>query len=645
MEYAGGIVGRFSASVRERALMPAMKCGARTWSYAEIDQASEELAERLRSSRHYVDEVVVLDCERSASLVVGMLACVKAGAIFFVVGEHHPESYVACALSAVRNIVWLGATDCSSREKAERVAGERLGAYHSVDFENGAVQLSEDTRGDITRKTHHCAAVENAGMYLISTSGTTGTPKLVFTGVAPILHFIDWYRSAFELSSDDTFSLLSGLGYDPLIRDVFVPLCIGACVSVPTSETLRDMRKLREWIGASRVTVLHTTPQLAEIIFDAEAEPFDSLRLVAVGGAMLTVELAKRVKSLIVQGALVNVYGTSETPQVMTYHVVSEDDFASASETTRSAVVPIGKPIQDVQIEVLGESGAPCGVAEIGEIHVRTPYLSFGYYNDPVATDACFAPGDELRNRCYRTGDLGFVNAEGNLHFVGRRDRQVKYRGYRVQLEDIEHALTRLGGVSAAAVVYEDSKDSEKIICYLQGGYSEGFKASTIKRQLIDTLPPYMLPDEYLVVERMPLTSSNKIDYAALPQLVPIADARRAAPIPSMGATPIITELRSIWSRLLGVAPNEIGVDSNFFDVGGTSLLSAKLVESINSTFSKQLTLTDLFIYSNISELSERIVRWDEANETVSGASNANKRVNHLNRVIMQRSRRMREEL
>jgi hypothetical protein len=214
-----------------------------------------------------------------------------------------------------------------------------------------------------------------------------------------------------------------------------------------------------------------------------------------------------------------------------------------------------------------------------------------------------------------------------------------------VQLEDIEHALTRLGGVSAAAVVYEDSKDSEKIICYLQGGYSEGFKASTIKRQLIDTLPPYMLPDEYLVVERMPLTSSNKIDYAALPQLVPIADARRAAPIPSMGATPIITELRSIWSRLLGVAPNEIGVDSNFFDVGGTSLLSAKLVESINSTFSKQLTLTDLFIYSNISELSERIVRWDEANETVSGASNANKRVNHLNRVIMQRSRRMREEL
>ncbi|HEY8024286.1 MAG TPA: non-ribosomal peptide synthetase [Burkholderiaceae bacterium] len=632
------IYDRFNTAVRRFGSSAAIEFDKRTWSYEELDRLSDALASSIQGHVSIPGSIVVIDCERSPILVLTMLACVKAGMVFFVLGENQPESYIANALEDVRNIVWLGSEGYSDRAKAQRISGDRLSGY--LGLEKSHMEHLDDGYREISRRVSPPAG--DRAFYLVATSGTTGRPKLVLTNVGPILNFIDWYREAFLLSCDDKFSMLSGLGYDPLIRDIFVPLCIGACVSIPSNEALTTRRGLHGWIDAAGVSVIHATPQLAQLIFPRdETVPLGSVRVMAVGGSPLSSALAQHVKSLLVSGSLVNVYGTTETPQVMCYHVCGG---ASVSDAA-SGNVPIGKPIRAVDIQVVGDEGLTVRDGDTGEIHVLTPHLAVGYYEAQELTRDKFSLHDALGTRVYRTGDLGFVDVDGNLHYVGRRDRQVKHRGYRIQLEEIEHAAQDLGQVVAAAVVYEELNDSTsgagKIVCYLQTRPGAFFEESGVKQELMKSLPAYMMPDSYVVLEKMPQNSRHKIDYAALKSIVAVPGVpARPKTLASAPNNMVTKELLAMWAEVLGTPATAISLDKNFFDIGGNSLLSVALIKNINRVFSKKLTVTDLYIYSNISELSKHISRESESHAPPEHASGVSRRADNLSKVRATRNRR-----
>jgi amino acid adenylation domain-containing protein len=643
MDRAWDIVARFNAKIRQSGQLPAIEFDGRTWSYAELDRASDVVASWIRDRAVLAEHVVVIDCERTPMLVVAVLACVKARTIFFVVGGNQPETYLSRVVEGMKHVIWLAGAGYSDAAKARRVAHERLRDCYLLD--NGFLENisgAETSTSIQPPQPIEGASGGDSGMYLVVTSGTTGVPKLVLTTVAPIVNFIDWYQSAFSLSCDDKFSLLSGLGYDPLIRDIFTPLCIGACISIPTKEVLGRRHGLRSWIDEARVTVIHTTPQMAQTIFDSlDQRPFECVRVVATGGAVLTKTQALRIKRRLCQGSLINVYGTSETPQVMTFHVVEE-----VSGEDSSGFVPIGKPISAVSVEVLNKDGVACELDEIGEIHVTTPYLSLGYYQDPQATRQKFIFSEVKRCMSYRTGDLGFLDGNGDLNYIGRTDRQVKYRGYRVQLEEIERALLKLDGVLAAAVVHETDQEFEKLICYVKCDPGKPRQAVDVRRSLAAVLPAHMLPDSYAVLEEMPLNRSNKIDYAALGNATAVAETKTLRPVTTFGREDTISkELLSIWSEVLGVSTTDIALTRSFFDVGGTSLLSMSLVECINSRFASKLTVTDLFVYSNINDLSEYLACTDDRRAAAGGDFILSRAASRSNRISTERNKRMQRDL
>jgi len=638
MRNSHDIVARFRAVARENAHHAAIEFAGRSYSYDSLDRCSDELALRIcERGIQYTGNIAVIDCERSPSLVLAVLACVKARMAFFIVGENQPEAYVARVIGDLKEVFWLGAAGYSSPEKARRIAGERLGNCCLFD----GSELERPADGNSTEPRRELAGCkgqrEPRGMYLVATSGTTGRPKLVFTGMEPVINFIDWYRRTFALFVADKFSMLSGLGYDPLIRDIFTPLCIGACISIPAKDVLGSRRGLRDWINERRISVIHATPQIADVIFHwDEGGTFESVRLVMLGGAPFPRRLATRIKSRLPCGHLVNAYGTSETPQIMTYHVVE----GSCGE---SGIVPVGKPIDAVNVQILDEEGAPVAPHEVGEIHIATPHLSLGYYEDPDLTARKFGVSEQYGCKSYRTGDLGFIDPDGNLNFVGRKDRQVKYRGYRMRLEEIEQAMLTVDEVVSAAVVLDSAAGPDKLVCYLQYKPGTQPKLSDIKQRISTVLPTYMIPERFIALEQMPLGSGNKIDYAALAKAVVAAPASSSVTVLAKDHR-VAAQLRSIWSEVLGVATTAIKIDSNFFEVGGTSLHSAQVVERINKLYAKNLTVTDLFVYSNVGDLSEYIANTDGAREPLRVVSKAaGKRVDSLNRIGLKRTRRVQE--
>ncbi|MBL8299387.1 MAG: non-ribosomal peptide synthetase [Rhodanobacteraceae bacterium] len=622
------IVERLRAIARHDGARCAIRCGGRDIAYAALDRASDDLALRLRGG-----DIAVIDGERSAELVVAALACVKARVAFYLVGENQPEDYTARTLEVLPAVIWITASAAGDTTRAERIAGGRVRALHRLEPLAGDAL---DARRAASTMQFDATAPSAIGMYLVATSGTTGRPRLVCTPAAPLEHFIAWYTGRFELGEHDRFSMLSGLGYDPLLRDMFVPLTLGACLVVPGKDVLGRRGGLRAWVREERISVLHATPQIAELIFgEHDDTAFDALRLVAVGGSSLSRRLVATMRAQLPHGRVVNVYGTSETPQIMTCHV------CSAADENGPGAVPVGAPIDAVRVHVRDRGDTDLKPGQVGEIQIETPYLSLGYVGDAAATAAKFGPGTEPGWRTYMTGDLGHIDSHGSLHLSGRRDRQVKCRGHRVQLEDVERALSALPPVAAAAVMLEHSANGGRLVAYLE--YRTPTSTIEIKRELLRTLPAHMVPEALVVLERMPLGSGNKIDYAAL------EDAPRAA---AAGVTTaadadsrVTRELLAIWSDVLGVSAAEISLNSNFFDIGGTSLLSAKVIAQINGLFERQLNVADLFVYSNIGELAQHIARDGSKWEPASDPSRTGKRAGRINQVSMERHRKAQKQL
>ena len=517
------IFDRFLAACRERPEATAIVHPRGAWTYAEVDRASRALAHQLRALPA-TDDVVALYGKRSGELVVAMLACARAGLTFAVLDAAYPLERIQLLLGVLSpgRFVAIGEAvelaDLAVPASVLRLDTARMAALPEVSAEG----LD--------------AARPEAVAYLLFTSGTTGVPKCIATSHTPLVHFVGWYEKTFAVEPSSRFSMLSGLGHDPVLRDVFVPLSTGAALHIPPPATVLDPAKLHGWFADQQITHAHVTPQLSRILCAGKrAQPLAALRYVFSGGDVLRVKQALEIAALGPSTKVVNFYGSTETPQAMGFHVF--DPRTDASEAGSS--VPIGRGIDDVQVFVLDDK---LGLAEgSGQVAIRTRYLSEGYRGDPTLTHAKFVANPrstDPTDRLYLTGDLGRRRPDGAVILEGRVDDQVKIRGFRVELGDVVHQLHQLPQIKEAVVLSEKLPDGEaRLVAYVVSADGREDTASA-REAMTAAVPPYMVPARFVWLASFPLLPNGKIDRGKLRSLEPVEVAPTRSSIPPRPRSP-----------------------------------------------------------------------------------------------------------
>jgi amino acid adenylation domain-containing protein len=550
------------------------------WTYADLDLRSEQVAVALvdaGASGH----VVAVHAGRGAGLVCGLVGVLKAGSAFLVLDPSYPPGRLAEQVRLAAPRAWISAGAEPSPQLAAALAGARR-----IEADGGPGGARVLVEPDLDRLA-----------YIAFTSGTTGRPKGVLGCERPLAHFLGWHAARFQLGSDDRFAMLSGLAYDPLLRDVFTPLWVGARLCIPSPETLLDPDRLARWLADRLVTVVHVTPALLRLLA-ANGATLPSLNHVFVGGDVLIRADAARLHRVAPNASLVNFYGTTETPQAVAYHELGD----AAALRDR---VPIGSGIEGVQLLLLNSQGGQAGVGELAELHVRSHYLAQGYLDDRALTRAQFLPNPFAKtgDRLYRTGDLGRYLPDGEVELVGRADDQVKVRGFRVELGEVAACLRRLDGVlDAAALAPSDGHAERRVVAYIVSRAPLAPTLSEIRRGLQAWLPEYMLPSALVVLDSLPRLPSGKLDRSRMPE--PETLRPELGPGYVMPGTPGERIIAQVWSDVLGI--EHVGTRDNFFDLGGNSLAIAEVHSRLQGLGAK-VSVVDLFRYPDIQSLAQQL--------------------------------------
>jgi amino acid adenylation domain-containing protein len=557
------IFDRFLTTCRERPRATAIVHAGGAWTHDQLERASRALATQLLA-QPAEGGVVALFARRSPELVLGMLACLRAGLTFAVLDAAYPPERLEQLLAVARPGRLI--TCAPTRDDEAVLARLRLPDV-VVHLDEAAVAAL--LRSDAPAGGGLDAASPAEIAYLLFTSGTTGVPKCIKTAHSPLVHFIDWYARAFSVDAGCRFSMLSGLGHDPVLRDVFVPLSLGAELHIPPPASLLDPPKLYRWLLDTGVTHVHLTPQLGRLVCAGRRDrrPLEKLRFIFSGGDVLRRKQAIEMMAVAPTARVVNFYGATETPQAMAHHVfdpVADDALE---------IVPIGRGIDDVQLLVLDDELRLTDVGARGQIAIRTRFLSAGYLHDAGLTREKFVPhpgGLDPSDLLYLTGDVGYFRSDGAVVAQGRRDDQVKIRGFRVELGEVVHHLLRLAAVSAAVVLPEQAPDGEnRLIAYLighEGATGGPAESAAVKSALAASLPAYMVPFQCVWIPAFPLLPNGKIDRAGLPSF----NAGDEAVEPSQVGNPIEAAIASQWTALLGFP--SVDLDRSFIDLGGDSL-------------------------------------------------------------------------
>lgn len=600
----------------------AVSDGCDSWTYRELEARSNQLAHCLRARGIQKQDVVAIYGDRSASLVWAMLSVLKAGAAFVMLDPAYPASRLIDQIQLTEPKAWIAIESSSGTPEDFKalVAASSCSLVLSLPGRAAA-----EARGMFSEHSMYPPAVEICGedlAYVVFTSGTTGKPNGVATPHASLSHFLTWHTETFGLNQEDQFSLLSGLSHDPLLRDVFAPLWVGATLRIPEPETILAPKHLRDWMRAEQISVAHCTPGLLALLTEGLKEnndmPLDRLRYVFAGGDVLTRQRVANLVGLAPHVICVNFYGTSETPQAMAHYLVGDPSQNCAAELTPKEAVPIGPGISDVQLLIVNPAGQLAGTGELGEVYIRTPYLAAGYVNNSQLTKQRFILNPftgSTDDRVYKTGDLARYLPDGNVELHGRADRQFKIRGFRVEVVEIESTLRGHTNVREAVVCAKDDASGNKllvayIVCTVEGNQKQ--LSSDLRRLVRAQLPEYMVPAAFVVLNTLPLTPNNKVDYAALPMpgdVHPPGEATLALP-----RTNLEREIASIWHEALPVA--EVGVEENFFDLGGNSLLLVKVHYRLEQLTGKQIPLIDLFRYPTVALLAEYLQGKENALQT-----------------------------
>lgn len=594
-----------------------------SWTYKELDDLSNQLANYLCGRGLGKGDVVAIYAHRNSSLIWALLSVMKTGSAFLILDPAYPASRLVEYLKIVEPAGWiyLEAAGPLSDSLAEFVSGMSCRTKLALAPRHHAPD--QQVLRDFPTTTTGVSIAASDLAYIAFTSGSTGIPKAVEGGHGQLTHFIPWFQSTFGLDENDRYSLVSGLSHDPLHRDVFFPLMLGACVCIPEQEVIETQGRLAAWMKQQRITIANLTPAMAQLLVEhepgAESSVLTSLRYTFLVGDVLTKQNVASLKKLAPTMTCVNLYGATETQRAVSHFIVSDElirphlvEMPEAEQVKE--ILPLGKGIEDVQLLVLNGAQRLAGIGEIGEIYMRSPHVARGYRGDEKLTREKFITNpftNVAGDRLYKTGDLGRYLPDGNVESLGRADLQVKIRGFRVEPGEIEALLCTLATVREAVVIArEDRPGDKRLVAYIVAEAGVALVVPQLREFLKQKLPNYMVPSAFVMMDALPLTENMKVNRRALPAPAQaLEDLGFVSP-----RTRLEKRLVELWCEVLKL--ETCGVEDNFFDLGGHSLLAIQFQARVRREFQVDVPLRRMFERPTVAGIAQFIETSEKLRES-----------------------------
>lgn len=648
----------------------------RAFTYKQINEASNVLAHHLVQSGIKRGDVVMIYAYRGVDLVVSVMGTLKAGATFSVIDPAYPPARqnIYLRVAQPRALVVIGKAG-KIDPLVEEYCDKELQLLTTVPElalqDDGSLIGGATASGADVLAPQQALASQRTGVLvgpdsnptLSFTSGSEGVPKGVLGRHYSLTYYFPWMAETFGLSEADKFTMLSGIAHDPIQRDIFTPLFLGAQLVIPTADDIGTPGRLAEWMSEHGTSVTHLTPAMGQLLSAQATSLIPSLHHAFFVGDILTKRDCVRLQKLANNVAIVNMYGTTETQRSVSYFEVASYASDSSFLASQKDTMPAGRGMKNVQLLVVNRNDRTqtCGVGEVGEIYVRAAGLAEGYLVNEELNKEKFVtnwfvqpehwieedekinkqePWREFykgpRDRLYRTGDLGRYLPDGNVECSGRADDQVKIRGFRIELGEIDTHLSRHPLVRENVTLVRRDKDEEPVLTsyivahntdalnefledadnvegedqVVQGLVKYRKLIKNVKEFLKTKLPTYAVPAVVVPLAKMPLNPNGKVDKPALPfpdtaQLAIVA--AKAGADSNVEFTDTQAAIRDIWLDVLPQRPASISPDDSFFDIGGHSILATRMIFELRKKMMVEIPLGLIFKSPTIAGFANEV--------------------------------------
>jgi amino acid adenylation domain-containing protein len=556
-------------------------------TYKQINEQANRLAHHLIKRGVRPGDLVGVSFERSPQVVIALLGVLKAGAAYVPLDSTYPPQWLSFVVEDSQ--LWGVVTDSATRNRLSATLTNVV-----------ALDADAEAIATLSGKNPGLPSSKDERAYVLYTSGSTGTPKGVQGTHRACLNRFAWMWRAYPFQPGEVCCQKTNLGFVDSVWEIFGPLLAGVPTVIIPQDTLHDPEELLEMLAWEQVTRIVLVPSLLRMLLEHApqlGERVPRLKLWSCSGEVLPVDLVERFRAGFPAATLLNLYGSAEVAADVTWHQVTEED-------SRANSIPIGKAIANTQVYILDANRNPVATGVRGEIYVGGDNLARGYWRRPELTAERFVQNPaapERSPRLYRTGDVGRFKATGEIEYLGRVDSQVKLRGMRLELGEIEAVLGTHPGVREAVVAL--TADQQRLAAYVTVDNGTAPSAGELRRFLRARLPEHMVPASYSRLEQWPLLPSGKLDRKAVLQAtaVPLADYDGlAAP-----RTEVERKLTAIWQELLKL--ERVGIEQNFFELGGHSLLALQVMARIRSLFEVELPVRRLFEEPTLAALGAAV--------------------------------------
>jgi amino acid adenylation domain-containing protein len=606
----------FEQQVEQTPDAVAVVCKDEQLSYRQLNARANQLAHYLKSFGVGPEVLVGICLERCLEMVIAVLGILKAGGAYVPLDPEYPPERLAFILSDIQAPVLLTQQSLLGRlpEQAEHII--------CLDTDWATIEQEDGTEPTADTNARNLA-------YIIYTSGSTGKPKGVMIPHAAICNHMLWMLKEFAFEQSERVLQKTPFTFDASVWEFYAPLISGGQLVLAKPEGHRDSTYLVNAIIDNSITTLQVVPsQLHMLLNEKRFENCLTLRRVFCGGEALTVELFNQFMARLPSIELINLYGPAEA--------TIDTIFWRCHQQHDRPLLPIGRPIGNMQVYILDQHLNPVPVGVQGELHIAGPGIGRGYLNRPDLTAEKFVSNpfppsvstrgdprngeDKMEGRLYKSGDIARYLPNGIIEFIGRSDYQVKIHGFRIELGEVKSVLGRHPAVEAAVVIArEDVPGDKRLVAYVVASHALTPTFSELRSFLKEKLPDYMIPSAYVYIGSLPLTPNGKVDRRALP-----APKRSRSELEAVYVAPqseVERIVAEVWQQVLRI--EQVGMHDNFFDLGGDSLLLIQIHNKFQELFKKEIPIADIFRYPTIKALADYLAQEESDRVSIQQTSDS----------------------
>ena len=569
----------FEAQVEKTPDAVAVICENKQLTYRELNHKANQLANYLQSLGVKHEVLVGVCVERSLDTIIALLGILKAGGAYVPLDPTYPQERLAFMLADAQVPVLL------TKKALLEILPQHNANVVCLDTDWEAIQTAPANADSVSLNSSNLA-------YVLYTSGSTGTPKGVLGLHSNTVNRLTW--NPYPFAPDEICCQKTSLNFVDSVWEIFAPLIHGIPTVIIPDQTVKDPEQLVQALSEQNVTRLVLVPSLLRVILNTFSDldtRLPQLKYWISSGEALSVDLVQRFYQQLPNSILINLYGSSEVAADVTWHDTSTSEFTD--------FVPIGRPIANTQVYICDRNLQPVPIGVQGEIYIGGANLARGYFNRPELTAEKFIDNPLTTDKMYKTGDLGCYLPNGEIKYLGRIGHQVKIRGIRIEIGEIEALINQYSAVTESAVIVrEDSPGNQRLVAYV---VRKTDITQELRSFLKQHLPEYMIPAAFVPMDALPLTPNGKVNRLALPapdNYRPEQESVFLAP-----QTPIEQEIAEMWTAVLSL--KKVGIKDNFFDLGGHSLMATQLISRVKKNFGIDLSLPEFFKSPTIKDLAE----------------------------------------